>query len=359
MRIALDVQSTLGRKTGIGLYTANLLTALRRVAPQHDYVELAWGRTQELRTDQRLRWQQMVVPNRARAAHADVLHVPGFDAPWWKPCPVILTVHDLIGMLFPHNLPPVARFYWSRWLPWSVRRADHIIADSEHTRRDIICLMHIPAERIIVIPLGVDASFRPLEDRSLLNALRKKYALPSDIILYLGTLEPRKGLDTLVAAYAALADRVPHALVIAGKRGWYTEPLFRQVRELGLEARVHFTDYIPDADMSGLLNLAQVFVFPSRYEGFGLPPLEAMACGTPVIASNASSLPEVVGDAGLQVPPDDVAALARAIQRLIADADLRARLRAAGLARAATFTWEETARRTVEVYEEVAYAHLS
>jgi len=359
MRIALDTQSTLGRKTGIGLYAVNLLDALWRVAPHHEYVELSWGRSHELRTDQRLRWQQVEVPRRARAAHADLLHVPGFDAPWWKSCPVVLTVHDLIGMLFPQNLPPVARFYWSHWLPWSVRRADRIIADSEHTRRDIVRLMHIPADRITVIPLGVDRHFRPLEDPVSLNSLRQKYALPSNIILYLGTLEPRKGLDTLVVAYATLADKIPHALVIAGKRGWYTEALFRQVRESGLEARVHFTDYIPDADMPGLLNLADVFVFPSRYEGFGLPPLEAMACGTPVITSNASSLPEVVGAAGLQVPPDDVAALAQAIRRVLEDAALRARLRADGLARATSFTWEETARRTVQVYEDLAHAYLS
>lgn len=359
MKIALDVQSTLGRKTGIGLYTINLLQALRRIAPQHEYIELAWGCTHELRTDQRLRWQQMQMPRRARAARADILHVTGFDAPRWKPCPVILTVHDLIGMLFPHNLPPISRLYWERWLPWSIRWADHIITDSEHTRYDIVRLMHISPERITVIPLGVDKRFCPLEDDEYLNALRQRYALPSDMILYLGTLEPRKGLDTLIAAYATLADRIPHSLVIAGKLGWYTDALFRQVRDSGLESRVCFTDYVPDADLPGLLNLAHIFIFPSRYEGFGLPPLEAMACGTPVIASNASSLPEVVGDAGLLVPPDDIVALAQAIHRLIQDADLRARLRSAGLARAALFTWEETARRTLAVYEQVAYAHLS
>lgn len=358
MRIAFDAQSTLGRKTGIGLYTTNLLDALRRVAPHHEYVELNWNVTHELRTDQRLRWQQVEIPRRARAAHADLLHVPGFDAPWRKPCPVVLTVHDLIGMLFPQNLPPVARFYWSRWLPWSVRWADRIIADSEHTRRDIVRLMHISPERIVVIPLGVNRVYRPIEDRTLLDGLRQKYALPSEVILYLGTLEPRKGLDTLVAAYATLVTKIPHALVIAGKRGWYTEALFQQVRQLGLETRVHFTDYIPDADMPGLFNLADVFVFPSRYEGFGLPPLEAMACGTPVIVSKASSLPEVVGEAGLQVPPDDSPVLAQAIQRLTTNATLRARLRTAGLARAASFTWEETARRTVQVYEELAHAYL-
>jgi len=353
MKIALDTQSTIGRKTGIGVYTARLLDALRRVGPQHEYCEIAWGRDPPMRLDRRLRWQQWELPRRARAVGAEVLHVPGFDAPWRKPCPVALTVHDLIGVLFPRNLPPVARFYWSRWLPHSIRWADRVIADSEHTRRDIVRLMGIPAERIVVIPLGVQPVFRPIHDATLLAALRQKYDLPPQIILYLGTLEPRKGLDTLVDAYAMLAGEGAHDLVIVGKRGWYSEGLFRQVTQLGLERRVHFTDYVPDEDVPGLLNLAEVFVFPSRYEGFGLPPLEAMACGTPVISSNAASLPEAVGEAGLLVPPDDAAALAGALHQILADGVLRDRLRDAGLRQAARFTWEATARRTLQVYQEM------
>jgi glycosyltransferase involved in cell wall biosynthesis len=186
-----------------------------------------------------------------------------------------------------------------------------------------------------------------------LAALRQKYRLPAQIILYVGTLEPRKGLDVLVDTYAALASELPHDLVIAGKRGWYTQRLFGQVAQLGLARRVHFTDYIPDDDVPGLLNLADVFVFPSRYEGFGLPPLEAMACGTPVISSSAASLPEAVGDAGLLVSPDDPVALAAALRRVLGDVDLRSRLRAAGLLQAQRFTWEETAQQTLAVYQEL------
>ncbi len=351
MRIGIDTQSTLGRKTGIGLYTANLLRALRRVAPQHEYVELSWGRTEELRTDQRLRWQQWELPRRARAVRPDVLHVPGFDAPLWKPCPVILTVHDLIGLLFPANLPPVSRFYWSRWLPRTIRWADQVIADSEHTRRDLVQLLGIPAERIEVVYLGVDETLRPLKEQAALEAVRQEYGLPPAIILYVGTIEPRKGLDTLIAAYAASAAEIPHDLVITGKKGWYTEPLFRQVEALGLGQRVRFTDYVADEDLPGLYNLADLFVYPSRYEGFGLPPLEAMACGVPVVSSNAASLPEVVGNAALLVPPDDAEALAAAIRRVLDDEALQAEMRARGLERAKRFTWEETARRTAEIYE--------
>ena len=353
MRIALDTQSTVGRKTGIGIYTARLLDALRRVGPEHEYREIAWGRDVSMRLDRRLRWQQWELPRRARAAGADLLHVPGFDAPRRKPCPLVLTVHDLIGMLFPQNLPPVARFYWSRWLPRSIRWADRVIADSEHTRRDIVRLLGVPTERIVVIPLGVDVAFRQVADAEALVAVRGRYALPETFILYVGTLEPRKGLDTLVDAYATLADALSHDLVIAGKRGWYTQSLFAQVRRLGLERRVHFTNYVADADLPALYSLAAIFAFPSRYEGFGLPPLEAMACGTPVVSSNAASLPEAVGDAGLLVPPDDPVALAAALRRVLEDADLRARLHAAGLAQAQRFTWEETARQTLTVYQEL------
>lgn len=351
LRIALDAQSTLGRKTGIGLYTANLLRALRQVAPQHEYVELAWGRTEELRTDQRLWWEQVELPRRARAARVDLLHLTGFGAPCWRPCPILLTVHDLIGLLFPANLPPISRFYWAWWLPRTIRWADQVIADSEHTKHDLIRLLGIPAERIEVVHLGVGEAFLPLDDQASLEAVRQEYGLPPAVILYVGTLEPRKGLDTLIAAYGALAAEIPHDLVIVGKKGWYTEPLFRQVEALGLAQRVHFTDYVADEDLPGLYNLADLFVYPSRYEGFGLPPLEAMACGLPVVCSNAASLPEVVGDAALLVSPDDAEALAAAMRRVLDDQALRAKMRARGLERARRFTWEKTARRTVKIYE--------
>jgi glycosyltransferase involved in cell wall biosynthesis len=353
MRIALDTQSTLGHKTGIGLYTASLLPALRQVRPQHEYVELAWGRTEELRTDQRLWWQQVGLPRRARSADADVLHVTGFDAPLWRPCPTVLTVHDLIGFLFPGNLPPISRLYWARWLPRTIRWADRVIADSEHTRRDLIRLLEIPPGDIEVVHLGVERRFRPLEDQASLEAVRRNNGLPPEIILYVGTIEPRKGLDTLIAAYGTLASEISHKLVIAGKRGWYTEPLFKQVEALGLGKRVHFTDYVADEDLPWLYNLADLFAFPSRYEGFGLPPLEAMACGVPVVCSNAASLPEVAGQAAVLVQPDDVEGLATAMLRVLRDSALQAEMRARGLERARLFTWDEAARRTAAVYEGV------
>ncbi|MGH2521465.1 MAG: glycosyltransferase family 4 protein [Anaerolineales bacterium] len=352
MRLALDTQSTLGHKTGIGHYTARLLAALRCVAPEHEYVELNWGREVVMRIDRRLRWQQFELPRRARAAHSQLLHVPGFDAPLWKPGPVVLTVHDLIGMLFPRNLPPISRLYWARWLPFTVRAADAIIADSENTRRDLLRLLRLPPEKITVAPLGVDERFRPASQGQKTDS-RARYNLPEDFILYVGTLEPRKGIDTLIEAFARLAAEHPHHLVLAGKRGWYWEPILQRIAAHGLEERARVLDYVPDDDLPVLYASAAVFAFPSRYEGFGLPPLEAMACGTPVVCSNAASLPEVIGDAGMMVAPNDVNALARALTQVLGDAHLQAELRERGLRWAPGFTWEQTARQTLEVYHRV------
>ncbi len=184
--------------------------------------------------------------------------------------------------------------------------------------------------------------------------MRRRLALPNRMILYLGTIEPRKGIDTLLAAWAALAASLPGVhLVVAGKPGWGTDQLHTQVRHLGLQDRVHWTGYVADADLPALYSAAEVFAFPSRYEGFGLPPLEAMACGTPVVSSSAASLPEVVGDAGLLVPPDDAPALAEALRHVLTEPGLHAELRARGLYRAGEFTWQRTASLTRTVYEAV------
>ncbi len=358
MRIAIDVQSTVGKPTGIGQYTAKLLAALRHVAPEHEYVEIAWGKDPVMRLYNRILWQQGLAPRRAQVAQPELLHIPGFDAPWWKPCPVVLTCHDLIGMLFPQNLPPAARFYWSRWLPFSVRFADAIIADSLATRRDIVRLLAIDEQRIYVVPLGVDQRFRPQNDAEVAR-IQERYHLPPKFVLFVGTLEPRKGIDTLIEAFAAVRQSQPALdLVIAGKRGWYWRQLLQRIAALGLEANVHVLDYVPEADLVALYSAATVFALPSRYEGFGLPVLEAMASGAPVITTHSSSLPEVTGDAGLLVPPDDVGALAAAIIAVVDQPNLQVALRERGIERARQFTWERTARATLRIYEQVLHARL-
>ncbi len=348
MRVGLDLQAAREQRTGIGSYAAELAAALPGAGVEA--VSLDWGRDPVMRLHRRLQWQQWELPRRARRTGVDLLHCTGFDAPLWRPLPTVLTVHDLIGQLFPENLPPVARWYWLRWLPWSVRLARQIIADSEHTRRDIVRLLGLPPERITVVPLAADRRFTPAPPAAVAE-LRARLGLPDIMALYVGTLEPRKGLDTLVAAWAELASELPDArLVLGGKPGWYIARLDEQIQRLGLAKRVQLLGYVADADLPTLYSAATVFAFPSRYEGFGLPPLEAMACGAPVITSDSSSLPEVVGDAGRCVAVDDAPALAAALRDVLASPALQAELRRRGLARAAEFTWQRTAALTAAVY---------
>ena len=360
MRIAIDIQSTVGCKTGIGYYTAELLAAMRQVAPQHDYIELEWGRDVNMRLDRRLRWQQYEVPRKTRKTQAQLLHVTGFDAPLWHSCPTILTVHDLIGMLFPQNLPPASRFYWSRWLPFTIRAADAIIADSVATRDDLNRLLGIPIQRIHVVYLGVQERFKP-QPAERVSALRERYLLSRPFILYLGTLEPRKGIDTLIDAFAQIAGSHAIDLIIAGKKGWWWNSLSAQIGRHNLEQRIHFLDYVPDEDLPTLFSAASLFAFPSRYEGFGLPVLEAMACGTPVVCANTSSLPEVTGDAAFLVPANNPTLLADTFRKVIDKPEIAARLSQTGRSRAAEFTWAKAAQTTLEVYHKVYqdHAHLS
>ena len=349
MRIAIDMQPTLGRKTGIGQYTSKLIAALRSVAPEHEYVELTLGRDVVMRTDRRLRWQQVQLVRRARQAGASLLHVPGFDAPVRKKVPVVLTVHDLIGMLFPQNFPPVSRLYWSKWLPFTARFADRIIADSQCTRLDILRLIHIPTERVSVIPLGVEAHFQP-QSAEAIRQTREHYGLSANYILYVGTIEPRKGIDTLINAFARLEGRPALELVIVGKKGWYWDAVFQTITP-EIATRVRVLDYVHDDALPALYAGAAVFAFASRYEGFGLPVLEAMACGTPVVCANSSSLPEIVADSAWMVFPDDVGALARALDELLSDHGLADEFRHKGLERTRMFTWEKTALATLAVYQ--------
>ncbi len=357
LRIALDTQSTLGRKTGIGIYTSELLAAMRRVAPEHEYVELNWGNDVSMRLDRRLRWQQYEIPRRSRDIHADLLHVPGFDAPVRRSIPTILTVHDLIGMLFPQNLPPVSRFYWSRWLPFTVRYADAIIADSAATRNDIVHLLHADPQRITVIPLGVSELFRPAAT-TMIADMRNRYHLINPYILFVGTLEPRKGIDTLIDAVARLIQGYPHELVLVGKKGWYWDRLQSRIANNGLEGRVRVLDYVPTNDLPAIYSGADVFAFPSRYEGFGLPILEAMACYTPVVCANASSLPEVAGTAAILIKPDDVEVLTSALLKVINTPECASAMRDQGILQASLFSWDQTARMTLDLYQKTVTTPL-
>ncbi|MCA1615802.1 MAG: glycosyltransferase family 4 protein [Acidobacteria bacterium] len=298
-----------------------------------------------------------------RRRPVDLLHVQ-YTAPPLAPCPVVAAIHDLS---FEHLPATFKRRSWMQLrltVRRTARRAAHVIAPSEFTRRDICATYRVPAARVTAIPLAASERFAPAPAAEIERA-RASYGLGAgDYLLAVGSIQPRKNLARLVHAYADLrAARVGAKLpklVIAGKRAWLYGDTLRAVGERGLNAPdVIFTGYVPEADLPALYTGALGFVYPSYFEGFGLPPLEAMRCGTPVAAADRTSLPEVVGDAGLAFDPLDTAALAHALARLVDDEPLRATLRGRGLARAARFTWRETARRTLEVYQQATGGGLS
>jgi len=352
LRVAFDVSSTRGRKTGIGVYTQQLLRALNEYAPQIETLALEDRATADQRTDARMFREQFTLPRLASKANADLVHLTGFAAPLRSRVPVILTVMDLIGVLFSRNFPPISRFYWSQYLPFTLRAPRHLITLSEHTKRDVVRLARIPPNTITVVPAACDARFRVISDLRELDAARLRLQLPPRFFLFISTLEPRKGIDTLLAAYERIAAHVDEHLVIVGKRGWYYRTLFARARAIGLE-RIRFADYVSDDDLPFVYNLATAFVFPSRYEGFGLTPLEAMACGAPVISSSAASLPEVIGDAGILIAPNDVTSFAYAMSSLAANRARREELRARGVERAKMFSWERAAKEMAECYARV------
>jgi glycosyltransferase involved in cell wall biosynthesis len=287
----------------------------------------------------------------------DVFHATDNVLPPLRNTRSVFTVYDLTFLKFPELHLPLNRWYSRIMVPRSLRAANAIVAISECTKRDAVTAYHIPADRIRVIHLGVDARFMPV-DPVLATEIRSRYRLPARYILAVGTIEPRKNLTTLLHAYVELREQVPDLeLVIAGKRGWRADAFFDRLRELGLADRVTFPGFVPDDDLPTVYSSATVLAFPSIYEGFGLPVLEAMACGTPVVCSNTSSLPEIAAESAILVSPNDARGWVQALHRVVADESLRLDLRRRGLRRAARFTWASTARKTHAVYEEVYARH--
>jgi glycosyltransferase involved in cell wall biosynthesis len=267
----------------------------------------------------------------------------------------LVTIHDLSFRRYPEGAEPNLRDYLDAAVPRGLERADLILADSENTRHDIIELFGVPPERVRVLYPGVDPAFRVIEDQQLLAAVKEAYRLDCPFILSVGTLEPRKNLITLLDAYAQLraSQGLEHKLVIVGGKGWLYDGIFRRVEGLSLREEITFLGFLPEEHLPAVYCLSDLLVFPSLYEGFGLPPLEAMACGTPVVTSNSSSLPEVVGDAGLMVSPDDTEALVETISEVLHDSKLREVLTASGLSRAAEFTWEAAGEKLLDIYEDL------
>lgn len=284
-------------------------------------------------------------------------HVLPLGAPLRRRLRTIVTIHDLGYLRFPGAHTPAQRLYLRLSTLWSARAASRLIAVSAATRDDLARLAGVPIEKIAVVHHGLSSRFRPVAEEALIAAAQARYGISDPYFLYVGTVQPRKNLPRLIEAFAAQwgpqrrrqTQQFAPQLVIAGKRGWLTEAIERRAVELDVADRVHFTGYVADEDLPALFSGALAFVFPSLYEGFGMPVIEAMACGAPVLTATTSSLPEVAGDAALLVNPQDAMAIAAGLARLAEDATLRAELRSRGLARAASFSWDRCAAETLDV----------
>ncbi len=304
-------------------------------------------------------WEQAILPLTTRRLGADLLYAPYFSLPLFSGAPGVVTVHDLVPLVLPEYAPSAPFKAYFKLVAAATRRAAAVVTDSAHSAHDITTLLDVPRERIHVVPLGVDARYSAPVTGGEIAALRAKLALPDAFMLYLGGIDPRKNTSVLLRALALLRDRGAAHLplvFVGGRGGRFADPRHEAAR-LGLAGHVSFIEWVEDEDKPALYAAAAAFAYPSRYEGFGLPPLEAMAAGTPVLCADASSLPEVVGDAALTLDPDDVDAWADAWTRIGDDAALRARLAEAGRLRAAAFTWDATVAGLRAVFAQALAPH--
>lgn len=370
MRIGIDARILGYRRAGIGQYISRLTRALAEIDTADDYVVFHSRRDGEVLVDQpnfsrrtlltpsHHRLEQVTLPLELWRHRLDLLHSPDFIPPFRRNFQSVITVHDLAFLHFPHFVTQDSAHHYGL-IDQAVRRTDHIIAVSESTKNDIITLLGAPERKITVIHEAAEPIFRPRTqgaEAEQVAAARRRYDLERPFILFVSTIEPRKNLLTLLRAFRKLLDdyKSDVSLVVVGERGWLFEEVFRLHEELKLGDRLRFLGRVSAEDLAYLYNAAAIHVHPSYYEGFGLTPLEAMSSGTPTIVSDVSSLPEVVGDAGLRVPPNDVEEWTVAMWRLLSDRALHQSLRDKGLKRAALFTWEKAARQHLEVYRKVA-----
>lgn len=377
--IGIDATAALTQGGGIGRYTRELVQALVAEAPDNRYTLFTARPPATLPVPDSIpvapnvthrpapvdeRWlyrlwhrARVPLPIQSFTGPIDLFHSPDFVLPpIGGRVPALLTVHDLSFIHYPETFPANLVAYLNRVVARSVARATHILADSESTRRDLAAVWGVADDRMTVLHSGVNERFRPIRDAGTLAAVRATYGLGDRrFVLAVGTVQPRKNYEMLVRAFRAVADTMPHVLVIAGGRGWLSEGLEAEIVRRRLTDRVIMAGFVADDDLPALYSAADLFVFPSLYEGFGLPLLEAMACGVPVISSDASSLPEVAGagdqSAAHLLSPHDEPGWAAAMRRLLSDEPARQRLIAAGTAQAARFTWGAAARKLAGLYD--------
>jgi glycosyltransferase involved in cell wall biosynthesis len=370
IRVGINASKYFGVNTGVGRYTSNLCNSISKSKDGNNYYFYLPGRSRTCWNDMngaqpgkqgmssqnntlRILWEQILLPIKIRKDMLDLFHYTDHAMSLiQRRHPVVITVHDIAYIRFPYLLNKSRQVYKKYILNLSVKKADIIIADSHSTKHDIIEFFKVDEKKIKVIHLGVENRFRPINN---VERYRTRNNLPTKIILNIGTLEPRKNVVTLIKAFKRLREKghEDYILAIAGEKGWLYKRIFEEIKNSGMEQSIRLLGVVRDEELPLLYNCADLFVYPSLYEGFGLPPLEAMACGVPIITSNTSSLPEVVGNAGIMVDPNDIESLSDEMYKVLNDKELKHRMRRDGLKRAKMFTWEKTVNNVIEIYNEI------
>lgn len=369
MRVAFDGRVINGRKSGVGVYAESLLDALMGIDLEsfynivsHHKFDFRSKNFSSVTTKVSIEshpvgdiWEQFYLPSFLKDKKIDIMHSPTFHIPFLSGgFKKVVTIHDLVSFRSPRTQPMQFALYSRLMIRLAVNSVHGIIVPSRTVKSELIGLLNVRPELLHVIPEAPREIFMPAKEAAK-AAAKKKYALPDKFILSVGSIEPRKNISSLIKAFSELRSRgeIDHSLVICGAKGWLNEyeRILKMIGDSGVRDAVIFTDYVPDEDLPAIYSLADLFVYPSLYEGFGLPPIEASACGCPVIASNCSAIPEVVGDAGVLIDPLDINGLARAILNVIKDGSMRGRLKELGFKRARQFSWERTARETLDIYK--------
>ena len=363
MRVGIDARLVYYSQAGIGQYILHLVDGLAKVDEANEYVLLQSRKDSTTILEQpNFRRVSLWTPSHHRLERyalnvelmrlgLDVLHSPDFIPPHRPSCKSVITVHDLAFLLYPHFLTKESARYYGH-IDEAVRWTDHIIAVSESTKRDTMQHLGVPEDKITVVYEAANPIFRPVDQDKAREEVRNRHGVDGPFILFVSTIEPRKNVPTLLRAVWQLQEcyKQDIRLVLAGGKGWLFEDAFALVDELKLDDRVHFVGRVSSEDLLYLYNAAEMLAHPAFYEGFGLPPLEAMACGLPPVVSNVASLPEVVGDAGLLIDPHDTDELTVAMWRLLNDSDLHQEMQTKGLRQAQRFSWERAARETQGIY---------
>jgi len=367
MRIGIDARLSYHQPAGISRYTWHLLRAIAELNKDDEFVVFQHRKQPESLIQQpnfqrstlyapvHRSLEQFMLPLELMRYGLDLLHSTDFIPPLYTPLPSVITVHDLAFLHWPNFLTKDSAAYYGQ-IDRAVRRARHIIVPSESTKQDLIGILGTPDNKVTIISEAPNPSFQPLPIEETRRKVMKRFQIPESYIFFISTIEPRKNVDGLLAAFHHLLDRYnidDTALGLAGSHGWLYEETLELVKKLKLEEKTFFLGRVTDEEVHDLYVGARCHVHPAHYEGFGLPPLEAMACGTPTIVSNVSSLPEVVSDAALLVDPNDTEEIAVAMHRLLTDPELHDELREKGLKRAGCFNWELAARSTLDVYRRV------